>query len=451
MNFNFQLCQEPTIDKRLREALYNAFGASRTRIEALSPDAIVLTGSLSRGEGSVVCNNGALHLNSDIEAFFVHQSLWSQDKISVIKDLSEEINNHLKGQNVFCKVEFAPILWGSFLRFKPTIFAFELKTMGKVLWGDGSALSLIKPFPSSDIPKWDAFDLVNNRIIEHLTAFQDILYGQSTDIQQQEQAAYSLIKMYIDMATALLVFLGQYEPTYKARARRFHNVGRHLQNTPLEPCLPGLIEMVERCTDFKLYQRSSARDFFRHIDSSGPVESNYGFNFYNQLLLKEWEKLSLYVKPIWIWMANKTTQGDYTEDIYALASRILRQEPLIKRFRGWARLCVGLKRANRLSELQFNRLLNGLTLGSPEGIIRCLGAMLYLHIHKLKGTRSTDKETLSYIKRKLPYCYANYSVHEVTPSQLIKEIGYNYIKFARFNYALKPKDSLKLQGGVSNE
>jgi hypothetical protein len=281
---------------------------------------------------------------------------------------------------------------------------------------------------------------MNNRIIEHLVTFKEALNGQSATPGKQEVAAYSLIKMYMDMATAILVFVGQYEPTYEARAKRFRGIGPHLQGTPLQTCMPYLAEKIDRCTHFKLHQEGSALDFLKREVGDGNYEPDDRASSDNQVLLREWEKLSLYVRPVWVWMANEIAGGESTGDVYTLVNRILKKEPLFDRFKGWAKLGLGLKRANRLKELQYRRLLNGLTTAGPVTIIRCLGALLYLYVHDLRGACHTNGQILSYIEGMLPST-ANDSPKKLDPDRLIKEIGYNYMKFARFNYDLRPVDN----------
>ncbi|HHT9120110.1 MAG TPA: hypothetical protein ACFYD3_06170 [Candidatus Hypogeohydataceae bacterium YC41] len=429
MNFSFKLCHDSDIDSRLRDALSRAFCSLRPRLEALAPTAIILSGSLARGEGTAYSNNGALWLNSDFDALVVFKDrAESSHNTPATKKLAEDIAKHLERQNIFCRVEFGIIRLDSFLKFQPAIGVYELKTMGKAIWGDESVLSLIRPFSTHDIPKWDAFEMMNNRLIELLIAFQGILNERECDVQRQEAAAYSLLKMYIDMATAILVFQGKYEPTYEARARRFKEVTHGLKDTPFYPYLPELTDMVLRCTDFKLHQRSSTMDFF--------AQKGYDLSCSNQLL-SEWRRLSMHVKPVWMWMANDIAGGNYTEDASVLVKLILKKETLYKWLKGWAKLCLGLKRENRLGELQYMRLLSGLALGSPETNIRCSGALLYLYMHKFIETGTKDMEILYYVKRGLPYLSSN-SSDKVGPELLIRELEFNYKKFVRLDYSLKP-------------
>ena len=67
------------------------------------------------------------------------------------------------------KVELRAIFTEGMLRLRPTIFTRELCENAKLLWGDPAEIPL-PPVPSSGeaISKYDAFRLLNNRIIEQI-------------------------------------------------------------------------------------------------------------------------------------------------------------------------------------------------------------------------------------------------------------------------------------------
>src|SRR5208282_2849135 len=114
------------------------------------------------------------------------------------------------------KVELRAILTQGMTRLRPAIFTRELCEHAKMLWGDPGAIPVPSASSSGEaISKYDAFRLLNNRIIEHIAVRSEYAdrVGDSTAI------AYSLAKFWIDLGTSLSVFLGCYRPGYRSRQK----------------------------------------------------------------------------------------------------------------------------------------------------------------------------------------------------------------------------------------
>lgn len=174
--------------------------------------ALVLTGSFSRGEGSVLQgSSGVTRILGDIEFFVVlnHGADFSSNQ-KVLLALSAEVEQLLDEQQIVCNVEFSAVSRNYFRNVKPSIFNYELQRHGKVVLGDAAILSEIPIFTSESIPLVDGFYLLCNRIVEQLIAAKS-LRDQSFDIR------YQIVKLYLDMAGSFLVVSGRYAPTYAER------------------------------------------------------------------------------------------------------------------------------------------------------------------------------------------------------------------------------------------
>lgn len=96
-------------------------------------------------------------------------------------------------------------------RLRPSIFAFELRARGRVISGDSRLLQTIPSFDAAAVPVEDAWRLLNHRIIELLEWRAD---------HAPDSGAAPARKLRLDLATALLVWLGHFAPGYAVRSAR---------------------------------------------------------------------------------------------------------------------------------------------------------------------------------------------------------------------------------------
>jgi len=131
-------------------------------------------------------------------------------------------------------VEFGPIEVGFFARrARPSIFVYDLREHGKVLWGRDDVLARIPPFGPEAIPRQDALHLLFNRIIEQLELGDRL---PRMPAEQLPGAAYQGVKLTLDVAGSALAFAGTHVPQYRRRPAAF---ARLLAETPsLEAMLP---------------------------------------------------------------------------------------------------------------------------------------------------------------------------------------------------------------------
>jgi hypothetical protein len=90
--------------------------------------------------------------------------------------------------------------------------------------------------------------LLANRTIECLELSESPLPAAAP-----EELHYRAVKLFLDMATSLLVFLGAYEPTYGQRAQRLQQLAeRPEQQAPLPFGLKAFAARVNECTRWKI-------------------------------------------------------------------------------------------------------------------------------------------------------------------------------------------------------
>jgi hypothetical protein len=181
---------------------------------------IVLTGSFSRGEGTVVPINGHLRVLGDIEFLLILPR--GRDYRALRPALAAwgpQMSAALGAQRVRVEVEFGSVE-ESFLgrRARPSIFVYDLRTHGRVVWGPADLLTRIPAFGAAGIPRVDAVHLLFNRAIEQLDAWDrvDALSGEAL-----LDAAYQKVKLKLDLAGSALTFAGRHVSSYAERPRAF--------------------------------------------------------------------------------------------------------------------------------------------------------------------------------------------------------------------------------------
>lgn len=275
--------------------------------------AIILTGSMSRGEATVQLEGSMWRVLGDATFLVVFDG---PPAINAA-DLEQAIHDELLIQGVNCKVVVVPSAADNLRAMKPHIYAYELKERGVVVWGDGKALSLIPAFGAADIPKEDGWWLLCNRMIEQIETA-----ASSTTFSDDSMAVrYRIAKLYLAMSACYLLVTGNYEPSYRSRAARLEEMAAADPSAPAPIPLMRFSRVVARCTEMKLNGEASValQDFPRWQDAVADAES------------------------IWRWaLAEITGLPENTEReqlLNALASR----QPMLARAKGWLRAAISYR------------------------------------------------------------------------------------------------------------
>lgn len=236
---------------RVRAAVVAATRGACRRHFGTSMRALILTGSLSRDEATIVAGPQELRVLGDAEFMLVLAG--ESDTPHLPAAAADEIQAVLRAQGIACPVSVA-LVGANYLRgLTPHIFGVELRQTGKVVDGEADILSLIPPLSAAAIPLHDAWNLVSNRIVEMLeTSSRTPSLPQPGDPAQQK-LGYAALKLQLDLATAYLVARGCFVPGYRARQRALAELVR--TDPPGDakgPFAADFAARVARCTDWKL-------------------------------------------------------------------------------------------------------------------------------------------------------------------------------------------------------
>ncbi|HVB99613.1 MAG TPA: hypothetical protein VNJ12_09840 [Candidatus Dormibacteraeota bacterium] len=253
-----QLVPPKTIQIDATEAIVAETARACQRRYSPALRALVVTGSLARGEATALAGNGAIHILGDAEFLLIFRRRSMLPASAELRDLESEISRSLIEKGVACPVHLAGVTRHYLRRLPAHIFSYELRTAGKVAMGDEKILSAIPRFRSSQIKREDAWRLLSNRMIEWLEA----LAATSPDRQRPDIGLfYASVKLWLDAATSLLVFLRKYKPSYQARAERLSTLAENVwRGAPVPFPLRELSLGVDAATSWKFFPDKAAME-----------------------------------------------------------------------------------------------------------------------------------------------------------------------------------------------
>jgi hypothetical protein len=322
----------------------------------LRADALILVGSMARGEGTAFERGGVVHCLSDME--FLVASRDTRDWRGRSRELSrmaKRIGERMEGEGVFCPVEFTLAFQRYFRNVRPGIFGCDLSQSGQTVWGDTAFLRAVPPISARDIPRRDAFHLLCNRIVEQVGLREriDSAEGDGTALR------YWLLKGELDMGTSLLAFLGRHETTVAGRREGFKFLTRDM--------LSGIDGWEAIHRDIGSAVKTKLEDGKELTLPLAPGDA-----------AERWQALARSLLAVWLWELDVLMPGlDPAARLEAFAHG--------GRFRekagGWLRLSRTAFLAGRGPELARARFLDG----QPRNMLYAQAALLYARRAGLDG------------------------------------------------------------------
>jgi hypothetical protein len=275
--------------------------------------AVILAGSLARGEGSWLEDGSGARLLGDAELLCLIPDSAAPFRPAAQGALQEHVAQRLASEGMRAEITLTPVR-ERYLRTLPAhLFGYELRQTGRVLWGDRQALTLVPEHAARALPREDAWRLLANRLVEVLPAAM-----AAEPAAAAPWGFYPWVKLYLDMATSYLIFAGEYAPSYAARARRLRGlVERRLAaggGGESGMVTRAFAQQVEACTAWKLAPHAEIGRVF----GSG------------------WRARALHdARALWIWEMQQLT-ADESANPAELWEGWLRQQPRRARLHGWA-------------------------------------------------------------------------------------------------------------------
>jgi hypothetical protein len=357
----FALCAHPDHDRAVRRVVEGCAGFLADRLPGTLVG-LVLTGSFSRGEGTVLPVNGHLRVLGDIEFLVVVARLTDYRALRRrAADWGREASARVGAPAVSVDIEFGPVEVGYLRhRARPSIFVYDLATHGKVVWGPPDLLGAIPAFGAERIPREDALHLVFNRTIEQLEAYDrlDGLAGEAL-----LDVAYQRVKLVLDLAGSALAFAGAHATSYAERPAAF---ARLLARTP------GLAARLPAGFESELARAARAK-----LDPSGepllpPGDAGTQRAWLRRRIVDGVPALSAFL----VWELEELTGQHAPLDV--LLERWAGTASRYRRLREWAKLALHPNRAPLpVSPLRAVVLARRST---PRALLYRAGALAYVHL-----------------------------------------------------------------------
>jgi hypothetical protein len=326
------------------------------------PMAVILTGSFARGEGSVLRMQNRARVLGDME--FMVLCPPRSDLRTMQKQLRQEATQStydLAKKGIDCEIEFSAVDPKYLYSLRPQIFGYEFLNHGCVVWGDPDTLRTAPRFPASAIPLWDAWRMLNNRLLEQLQWVEAVTLENRTLL---EPIFYQTIKCYLDLGTSLLIFGKRYKSTYASRAAALM---RWAREEPRNALLSTISRAVAECTEFKLSPRIGRRVLGVRFDTTAeelrPDIQKMVVNFVRD------------AHEVWRWQACQLVGRSVDSDSDAkLTQEVLATQGWKEKARGWAKIAL---MPNVRRQCRFAKRMRSLCRsGSPRYLIYSVAAEL---------------------------------------------------------------------------
>ena len=323
----------------------------------LRAEALVLAGSMARGEASVLQSGDGLVCLSDMEFLLaVRNHRKAKQRMKAVRELTEQVTEEAASRGLECCFEFTPTLLSYFRTARPCIFASEVYRHGRVVWGDSA---LPRTMPDAGIPKIDALFLVCNRMIEQLAWRARICDDDSHEADRL--FAYSLVKTYVDLGTSLLIFADSYESTYARRAERLASLSDSVIGEIAESDL--LLDKIAANSSLKLRPTKELLDPMPKGEALG-----------------RWAELARVVLRVWQWEVGQLAKGTSGDEMAQVVHFARNCSPW-ERFRDWAKLARTAAVHGHASDLRRATYLRG----APKNRLYVEAALRYAELAGLES------------------------------------------------------------------
>jgi hypothetical protein len=272
----------------------------------------VLTGSVARDEASFLQEHGRWKLFGDAEFVLVFENAKPLPNRASLAQTARQVEAGLQKRAVTASIELSAVNPTYLRTLKPHLYGYELRSSGQVVWGNPLILSLIPQFSPLHIPLEDAWRLLCNRIVEQVQVAGQI---EGTWPSLPLPVCYRTIKLYLDMATSLLLFLGIYAPTYRERCVHLKSLAEKSGGPGQFPFPPAeFSKLVEACTDWKLSPRETTPCDDRNV----------------------WTRAVNHARLLWRWELDRLTGARSHASGRDALFHWMQLQPLHQRLRGWA-------------------------------------------------------------------------------------------------------------------
>ena len=249
LNFNFDTCDDEKCDKYIKNHIERICGEILNSLGSKTVKSIILTGGMTREEGSAVSYGERIEVFSDYDLLVLVNKIGSRIQ-NELKRISGELTKEFSREGLPSHVDVLPITPKKLSKMNATMFSLELKEYGRSLYGEDHRKYMLD-LKAEDIPQEDSLRMLHNRIVGVLECFDPDIFLRKIirDESKAKFLIYHIAKNIVDLGSSLFSFEKLYLPSYKERVKILKQNFEKLDFAKKEPDFP---EVIEKWTEFKL-------------------------------------------------------------------------------------------------------------------------------------------------------------------------------------------------------
>lgn len=337
-------------------------------VRTFNPIGIILTGSFSRGEGSVLRLSAERSLVlGDAEFLIIFPDTQSLKPVrAALETASREAETKLSLEGILCPVDFSPACKSYLKRVPPSIFGTELKLYGQVMWGESTLLELLPELRPDSIPKIDAFFLLCNRMVEQIGLWRKI---EKKEYKIGIEDFYCILKLYLDLAGSLLIFMDRYQSSYRKRIEVLEKL--HSENGLPEGVNPDLLlRCAKMALALKFEPSVEKMSSFFSCDAKGWLQKH--------VLLENMKQAGRLLNHVLLWEGGRLIDGDQQTPEAGVLPELMKTLPLRERVKMWLKWIRIAAMKDR--PLPVMPALRGIPNGNPRMMLYLSAFYLYNYI-----------------------------------------------------------------------
>jgi len=380
---SFPLCVELQFQADAARDLQTISDRIRQATRSLTVFGLILTGSVARGEGTLVADpvTGNRWMG-DLECVVVVPKRQIAGEVDqLLRNLEVELSSDLTYHSRGLKIGLTPMPLSRLRHLRPSIFNREFLEHGKLLWGKPKALALPEWWRQGahEVPRRDAFRLLNNRIIQQIATR---MRHETADIDPVA-AEYSISKLWIELATSLSVFLDCYRSSYLERQNALEDVFVSRQS---------LFDVDFQSLFIARLKESMSIKFGRRPTDLCHTSERF-------------EEVARAAARIWFWETASMLGADRDDcDWTNVISRLRGLETPRQRLRDWMRFFTHQKILHGITPAWVRSLCAVMRAGSFANAIYATGCLLEFHWEAIADEISPGPQIVKTLQRFFDSC-----------------------------------------------
>jgi hypothetical protein len=258
-NSIFTVLDNPAIDSKIGRHM--ATISYEINKNLANVDSIMLVGSFGRGEGSVnFDSHGDFFPVNDYDIMIItDHRVTEREYVKLVKDLHEKIVSQPPKQDFGSAFSISVQIMSKkkLSKLLPDISTIDLKVASRVIYGEDLRHNI--PFTCEDVSKASAIVLLFNKVVGLVDQIDSSFLRGDVDSIRAKSLIYQCTRTYMEMATALLIMIDAYVPSYLEKDQVFNQI-YEFKFPQIYGKIPDLKKRIAFFTHLKLFSEFDKYD-----------------------------------------------------------------------------------------------------------------------------------------------------------------------------------------------